>query len=499
VRVFGELGALTAVHDPDQAAAAREAQAHGVPARGLAEILDDPEIDAVAIAAPAAVHASIARATLVAGKHVFVEKPLALDVGEAESLCHLAASAGRVLMVGHLLQYHPAFRALEERVGAGELGRVLYLYSNRLNFGRFRREENILWSFAPHDISMMLSLARSEPIDVVAMRTTALHEVIADVTTTHLAWANGIRGHVFVSWLHPFKEQKLIVVGDRGMAVFDDGEPWERKVAVYHHRVDWRDGVPQPSRAEAEYVEITADEPLRVELAHFLECVASHTTPRTDGWEGVRVLRVLDAAEQSMRITAVRLRTAGPHGPTIHESAYVDEPVEIGAGTRIWHFSHVLAGSKIGRDCSIGQNVMIGPSVQIGDRVKIQNNVSVYEGVTLEDDVFCGPSCVFTNVRTPRAEVDRRGEFSSTVVRRGATIGANATIVCGSEIGEHAMVAAGAVVTSAVEPHALVAGVPARRMGWVSHAGEVLGADLVCPRTGRRYEVLDGQLQELVP
>jgi acetyltransferase-like isoleucine patch superfamily enzyme len=178
-------------------------------------------------------------------------------------------------------------------------------------------------------------------------------------------------------------------------------------------------------------------------------------------------------------------------GAMIHPTAVVDQPATIGEGTKVWHFSHVLKGTSIGRNCVIGQNACIGPDVTIGDDCKIQNNVSIYKGVTLEDGVFCGPSCVFTNVTTPRARVDRREDFSPTLVRANASIGANATIVCGHTIGPCALVAAGAVVTADVPPHALVAGVPARRIGWVSHAGERLGADLVCPREGRRYREVD--------
>ncbi|MBX9845854.1 MAG: acetyltransferase [Xanthobacteraceae bacterium] len=187
-------------------------------------------------------------------------------------------------------------------------------------------------------------------------------------------------------------------------------------------------------------------------------------------------------------------------GVSIHQSSYVDDPAEIGAGTVIWHFCHVLPGSVIGRNCSIGQNVMIGPRAVIGAGCKIQNNVSIYEGVILEDDVFCGPSCVFTNVVTPRAFVSRKAEFAPTRVGRGATIGANATIVCGHTIGAYAFVAAGAVVTRDVLDFALMAGVPALRKGWVSRAGEPLGRDLVCRREGRRYrETAAGGLEEVGP
>ncbi len=182
---------------------------------------------------------------------------------------------------------------------------------------------------------------------------------------------------------------------------------------------------------------------------------------------------------------------------TCHESSYVDEGVEVGDGTKIWHFCHILTGTKIGKNCSLGQNVMAGPDVSIGDGCKIQNNVAIYKGVTLEDGVFCGPSCVFTNVTTPRSEVSRREEYAETMVRKGVTIGANATIVCGHEFGEYSFIAAGAVVTQNVKPHALMAGVPARQLGWVAHSGEILRDDMTCPRTGEKYELVEGQLKKI--
>lgn len=183
-------------------------------------------------------------------------------------------------------------------------------------------------------------------------------------------------------------------------------------------------------------------------------------------------------------------------GVMVHESSYIDAPVRIGEGTKVWHFAHILKDCEIGPNCTIGQNVMIGPSVRVGDSCKVQNNVSLYEGVVLEDGVFCGPSCVFANVNNPRASVERKNEFRKTLVRRGATIGANATIICGHELGEYSFIAAGAVVTGDVPAYALMAGVPARRIGWMSRAGERLGADLVCPRDGSRYRlVADDRLE----
>lgn len=179
----------------------------------------------------------------------------------------------------------------------------------------------------------------------------------------------------------------------------------------------------------------------------------------------------------------------------VHESSFVDQPSVIGKGSKIWHFCHILPHTTVGENVSMGQNVMAGPHVAIGNGCKIQNNVALYKGVVLEDDVFCGPSCVFTNVLTPRAHVERKDEFGETRVRRGATIGANATIVCGHTLGAYCMIAAGAVVTKDVPDHALMAGVPARRIGWVSRSGDRLGADLICPRTGERYRETDGRLE----
>jgi UDP-2-acetamido-3-amino-2,3-dideoxy-glucuronate N-acetyltransferase len=184
----------------------------------------------------------------------------------------------------------------------------------------------------------------------------------------------------------------------------------------------------------------------------------------------------------------------------IHPSAIVDEGARIGEGTRIWHFVHVCGGAQIGRHCSLGQNVFVGNKVRIGDRVKIQNNVSVYDNVTLEDDVFCGPSMVFTNVYNPRAAIERKSEYRDTLVRRGATLGANCTIICGVTIGEYAFIGAGAVVNRDVPDFALVVGVPARHVGWMSRHGEQLSLPLAgngeatCPHTGDRYRLKDGRV-----
>ena len=502
VRNFAELGALAAICDPDHAAAGELSDRYHAPVAEFEAVLRDANITGVAIAAPAVLHAELARRAIESGKHVFVEKPLALTLAEAEPLCALAERMDRRLMVGHLMQYHPGFGMLRELVRTGALGRLEYIYSNRLNLGKVRREEDILWSFAPHDLSMILSLVGEEPAEVTALGGYYLHKSIADVTTTHLAFPGGEQAHVFVSWLHPFKEQKLVVIGDRGMAVFDDGQPWSRKLLLYPHRIEWREALPVPQRAEADPVPLDEGEPLSLECRHFLDCMMTGSRPRTDGREGLRVLRALALASDSLRghsVTVPTKKALRSRDVQIHESAFVDEPCEIGVGTRIWHFVHILPRTRIGRDCVLGQNVMVGPDVTVGDGCKIQNNVSIYKGVTLEEGVFCGPSCVFTNVSNPRAEVERKEEFRATLVKRGASIGANATIVCGHTIGEYAFIGAGAVVTSDVPAFALMAGVPARRIGWMSHDGERLGPHLDCPRSGRRYrEIAPDRIEEIV-
>jgi len=499
VRNFAELGALAAVCDANQSQACKMAEQYQTQELSLDQILENPNISGVVIAAPAAQHSDLTARALKSGKHVFVEKPLALKVEEAQYLCRLAEEQKRFLMVGHLLQYHPAFLELKQLIKKGKLGKLQYIYSNRLNLGKFRNEENILWSFAPHDISMILSLVGDLPRSVYATGACHLHSHIADATTTHLSFKNGVEAHIFVSWLHPFKEQKLVVVGDRGMAVFDDGLSWGEKLQLYPHQVDWIDGMPTPTKADPVHIPLEIAEPLKLECQHFLDCIESKQKPRTDGLEGLRVLQVLDTAEKSMQCgmkVSIETEVLSIYK---HETAFVDGGCEIGEGTKIWHFSHILKGSKIGQNCVIGQNVMIGPDVIMGDRCKVQNNVSLYKGITLEDGVFCGPSCVFTNVYNPRAEIERKDEFRTTYVEKGTTIGANATILCGIRLGAYSFIGAGAAVLKDVKPHALMVGNPARQIGWMSHVGEKLGSDLVCPREGRRYHLNSDNFLEEIP
>lgn len=496
VRLFFQLGALTLVCDKDEAlrSQCKEQYPKIETCLALQDVLSRPEIVAGVIATPAETHYLVAKELLLAGKHVLIEKPLALTVAEGMALVQLAQERQRVLMVGHLLQYHPAFQRLKALVSEGELGRINYIYSHRLNLGKIRREENILWSFAPHDVSMILSLANEEPTSVLATGGSYLHQNIADVTTTHLEFISGLRAHIFVSWLHPFKEQKLVVVGDQKMAVFDDTQAWSEKLLLYPHEIKWKNQMPVPTKAAAEHVEIPPDEPLRIECAHFLECIAHGKHPLTDGQEGLRVLRVLNASQCSLdqQGAKIPLKPSVPASPApdyfAHPTAVIDKDVMIGKGSKIWHFSHILSGSRIGERCNLGQNVVIGPDVTIGAGCKIQNNVSVYKGVTLEDGVFCGPSMVFTNIINPRAEIVKMDQLRYTLLKQGASVGANATIVCGVTLGRYSFVGAGAVVTKDIPDYALVVGNPARQIGWMCACGERLDEQLRCPACGQTYQ-----------
>jgi UDP-2-acetamido-3-amino-2,3-dideoxy-glucuronate N-acetyltransferase len=470
VRNFYELGVLSTVCETDSQTRAQLQTLY--PNVRLTdaeeEVFGDPEITGVAIATPAVTHAELVQRALLAGKDVFVEKPLALSLDEARKLNDLASDKRRVLMVGHLLWYHPAVLQLKKLVEDGDLGRIEYIYSNRLNLGKIRREENILWSFAPHDISVILGLVGEMPDAVNAQGGNYLHDRVADVTVSLLSFPSGTKAHVFVSWLHPYKEQKLIVVGERQMAVFDDVAE-DNKLILYPHVIGWNGSIPVPNKAKAHPIVIESVEPLRAECEHFLECIETRKIPRTDGQEGLRVLRVLQECQDALEANSAGGKTSLHRSPgySVHESAFVDEDVKIGEGTAIWHVSHILKNSRIGKNCRIGQNVVVGPNVSIGNGVKIQNNVSVYEGVTLEDDVFCGPSMVFTNVFNPRSEIRRMEELRATIVRKGATLGANCTIVCGITIGQYAFIGAGAVVTKDVPDFALVLGNPGRIGGWM--------------------------------
>jgi len=301
-RNFCELGVLASAYDasPEVLSARTSASPFVRQASSVDDILGDGTVDAVALATPAATHFDLARRSLLAGKDVFVEKPLALTTQEGEELLRIAEENRRILMVGHILQYHPAVRELKKILEDGLLGEIEYIYSNRLNIGKLRTEENILWSFAPHDISVILSLVGEEPSNVNAFGGDYVTPGIYDTTVTMIEFPRGVRAHIFVSWLHPYKEQKLIVVGSKAMAVFDDVS--EEKLFLYPHKIEWENKtIPVAHRADYRVIPVPPGEPLRLELQCFLDSILTRQTPPTDGREGLAVLRVLGAAEQSLQ------------------------------------------------------------------------------------------------------------------------------------------------------------------------------------------------------
>ena len=306
VRNFGQLGVLRLICDSN--AKSLETQKALYPQADVTEsfaaVLEDSQIKAVVLATPAVMHHAQVKQALNAGKDVFVEKPLALHYTEGQELVDLAKRKKLILMVGHILEYHPAVALLKQIIERGELGRVLYLYSNRLNLGKVRQEENILWSFAPHDISVICSLLNAEPIEVSASGGSYLQSGIADVTVTNLVFHGGTRAHIFVSWLHPYKEQKLVVVGDRKMAVFDDTAR-EGKLKIYDKGIEWRAGLPVPRQTSETTLFFEELEPLRLECEHFLHCVHDRRQPLTSGQSALRVLKVLEASQISFERNGV--------------------------------------------------------------------------------------------------------------------------------------------------------------------------------------------------
>lgn len=301
VRNFAQLRALRWICDQDEASLKAQAQLYPDvrQTRQFADVLADDTVRAVVIATPASLHYAHAKAAIASGKDVFVEKPLALRYHEGQELVELAETHGAILMVGHILEYHPAVELLKSIVQRGELGKVCYIYSNRLNLGKVRQEENILWSFAPHDISVISSLIGAAPNIVSAHGGAYLQEGIVDVTVTNMHFDNGVKAHIFVSWLHPYKEQKLVIVGDRKMAAFDDTVR-EGKLKIYDKGIEWRSGLPVPRQTAETTLFFDEMEPMRLECEHFLTAIRDRTPPLTDGKNALRVLKVLEASQMSL-------------------------------------------------------------------------------------------------------------------------------------------------------------------------------------------------------
>ncbi len=505
IKTLHGLGCLAGIVEPRQNLLA-EMQAAYPDAKAFSDLKDalGQGFDGFTVATPAETHFELAKLLIEHKKHLLVEKPVALKAAEAHLLNKMAREAGVNLMVGHVLLFHPAIHKVKEMIDSGKIGRLEYLYSNRLNLGAVRTEENILWSFAPHDISIFQLLIGTLPIEIVSRGGAFLQPQIHDSTMTILTYPNNIVGHIFVSWLHPFKEHRLVAIGSKGMLSFDDSTE-TKEILFYEKGIDWIKGEPIKREGPTEKIQYDKKMPLTEELRYFVEHLDGSPVKTADGQSAAAVLEILEKATESL-LAGSEVKLGGtPTEPAqnlpyfVHPTSFVDDNVVIGEGTKVWHFSHIQPGARIGKKVSIGQNVNIANNVVIGNHVKIQNNVSVYEGVEIEDYVFCGPSMVFTNILDPRCKYPQRGSafYQKTLVKEGASIGANATIVCGHTIGRHAFIAAGAVVTKDVPDYALMMGMPARQKGWACECGEILPVfdhQVSCPRCGLKYALQDRRL-----
>ncbi len=476
-RVLNELGVLSAICDPCQETLDRLANPYPDIHRGSCiEGLESLGLDGVVLATPAATHAELAQHFLERDVNVFVEKPLALTLSEALALGELADQRGRVLQVGHILEYHPMRTRIAEFLEDGRLGDLLSARLIRTNLGTIRDTEDILFSFAPHDIAFALELGGGLPESVNADGLDLLGRGLADTASMTLYFEKPRRlsVQIQVSWLEPRKEHRALLVGTKGMLEWNDTKG-EQALTFYKTLLDLTpDAAKRVVLEEREELPLSSGEPLKLELLDFIGCIQQRKAPRAGAPSGIGVMAVLDACSRSIHEKRRVYVTTDKKQSFVHESAEVHPDAKLGAGAKIWHHCHVMGETIVGEDASLGQNCFVAANVSIGARARVQNNVSVYEGVELGDDVFVGPSAVFTNVRYPRAFVSRKTEYEKTTVKRGATIGANSTVVCGTTIGEYAFVAAGAVVTKDVPPYVLVEGVPAVRSGFMCRCGERL-------------------------
>jgi UDP-2-acetamido-3-amino-2,3-dideoxy-glucuronate N-acetyltransferase len=438
------------------------------------DVLNDTNINAVCISLPAEMHYSFAKKSLLADKDVYVEKPITLDIKEAEELIQLAREKNKILMVGHLLHYHPAIIKIKEMINAGKIGKVKNIVANRLSLGIFRKYENVLWSFAPHDISVVLGLIKEMPQSVTCNGKDHINKGVHDVTNSILKFKNAYV-NINVNWLNPYKEQKMAIIGEKGMILFDDVSK-DNKLTYFPEYIQYSADIqsnPSPIKNNGENIGLDLSQsPLLIECGHFVECCVERKTPITDGEEGVRVLKVLDSLNKSLIQNKEIKLVSKKKDYSVHETAIVDDGADIGKGTKIWHYSHICKGAKIGKNCNIGQNVYIAGGAVIGDNCKVQNNVSIYAGVEAEDFVFFGPSCVLTNDINPRGMYSKNGEYIKTILKKGVTLGANCTIVCGNTIGEHSLIGSGAVICKNVEPYSIMVGNPGKKIGEIDEKGK---------------------------
>jgi UDP-2-acetamido-3-amino-2,3-dideoxy-glucuronate N-acetyltransferase len=306
VRNFYELNVLHSICDTDDVVSNILSKKYNVKNYSFIEILDNPDIKGVVLAVPAKLHASMAVDAMNKGKHVLVEKPLALNEDEAELMISTSEKNNVQLMVGHLLQHHSIFQIIRKMVDAGDIGKLNYICSNRLSFGIIRLEEDVIWSFAPHDISMILSLAGENPELISCKSTSIVQKNLADIASIHMQFKSGLKSDIKVSWLNPYKEVKLVVYGETGVLVFDDTKPWHEKLALYPYKLISSKNLINLQNSNTQYVKVMEEEPLKNECQHFIDVLEKDIQPLTDGAEGLRVVKVLSAASQSQESSNIK-------------------------------------------------------------------------------------------------------------------------------------------------------------------------------------------------
>lgn len=448
------------------------------------KMLQNEEITMVCVSVPVKLHYTFTLKALEAGKHVYVEKPYTLDILEARRLNAFAQEKGLTIMVGHLLHYHDVVKQIKTILKSSSVGKIKSITCNRKSHGIYRTFENVLWSFAVHDISVILSLCEAKAKDVNMLSCTG-HDYITpgihDIVNIALN-VNGIYVNINVDWNCPNKEQCMTIVCEKAIIVFDDVEPVNKLKVVYNYKSE-SDFGPVANKSEYEIFSYEGKSPLQNECEYFLQCIESNIKPITNGEEAIEVLKVLKMCDKALTVS--NSLTSSSYGSDVvslfsltdyisdffvHEDATI-ESTSIGRGTKVWRWTHIAKSGVVGENCNIGQGCFIAGT--LGNGCKVQNNVSIYKGVVAGNNVFFGPSCVLTNDLNPRCEHSKGGQYVETIIEDGATLGANCTIVCGHRIGKYALIGAGAVVTKDVPDYAVIVGNPGKQIGTIDEYGQI--------------------------